>query len=233
MPGSLAAESTPGPSLRRDSTGLAAGYLRRLAGVLMLVPHDSLRRAVDMLLDARASGARVYVMGNGGSAATASHLVCDLVKTARVPGFQPLRVFALADCGPLMTAWANDLAYERVFAEQVLALVDQDDVLIAISASGNSPNIIAGLNAASDRGAHTIGLLGFDGGEARSLVEVAIHIRCHDYGLVEDTHAAIGHAITAAIRQALEDEQPTPTQDAKEVRSPAVGIPQPRDRNAG
>ena len=143
-------------------------------------------------------------MGNGGSAATASHFVCDLVKTARVTGLEPLRVFALADNTPLMTAWANDAAYEQTFAEQILALVDPDDIVIGISASGNSPNILAGLAAAAERGARTIGILGFDGGKALDLVDVPVHVPCNDYGLVEDTHAAIGHAITAAIRRQLQ-----------------------------
>jgi D-sedoheptulose 7-phosphate isomerase len=103
-----------------------------------------------------------------------------------------------------MTAWANDRAYESTFAEQVATHVEREDLVIAISASGNSPNVVAALEAASRLGAQTIGLLGFDGGAARYLVDVAIHIPCHDYGLVEDTHAAIGHAITAAVRHALE-----------------------------
>jgi D-sedoheptulose 7-phosphate isomerase len=195
-----------GPSLPE----VTAEYFGRLAGVLARVPHDRLGRAVELLLEARAAGRRVYVIGNGGSAATASHLVCDLVKTAHVRGLRPLRAFALADCAPLLTAWANDLAYERTFAEQILALVEPDDVVIAISASGNSPNIIAGLKAAAMRGAHTIGFLGFDGGAARRHVEVAVHIPSHDYGLVEDTHMAIGHAVTVAIRRTLENVQMTP-----------------------
>jgi D-sedoheptulose 7-phosphate isomerase len=184
----------------------ATDYLLALTNVLTLVPGDALDRAIDLLLDARVNGRRVYIIGNGGSAATASHFVCDLVKTARVTGFEPLRVFTLADNAPLLTAWANDAAYDRSFAEQILALVEPDDVVIALSASGNSPNIIAGLAAASSIGARTIGLLGFDGGAARHVVDVAIQVPCNDYGLVEDTHAAIGHAITAAIRQALQSE---------------------------
>jgi D-sedoheptulose 7-phosphate isomerase len=143
-------------------------------------------------------------MGNGGSSATASHLVSDLVKTAHVAGLAPLRAFALTDNTPLLTAWSNDASYDRCFAEQIAALVEPDDIVIAISASGNSPNVVAGLSAALARGARTIGLLGFDGGAARQLTDVTIHIPCHNYGLVEDTHAAIGHAITTAIRQALQ-----------------------------
>jgi D-sedoheptulose 7-phosphate isomerase len=184
---------------------IATDYLSDLARVLALVPGDRLTRAVDLLLDARAAGRRVYVMGNGGSSATASHLACDLVKTAHVPGLKPLRVFALTDNTPLLTAWANDSAYEHSFAEQVRALVEPDDVVIGISASGNSPNIVAGLTAASAAGARTIAFLGFDGGASHDIVDLPIHIPCHNYGLVEDAHSAIGHAVTAAVRHALEN----------------------------
>jgi phosphoheptose isomerase len=142
-------------------------------------------------------------MGNGGSAATASHMVCDLVKGAQVPGCAPLRVFGLTDNTPLLTAWANDHAYEQVFAEQIQAFVEPHDVVIAISASGNSPNILAGLRAAAARGAHTIAMVGFDGGAASELADLVIHIPSDDYGLVEDTHSAIGHALTAAVRSQL------------------------------
>ncbi len=186
--------------------GVGIDYLSDLAQVLALVPSGPLAEVVDLLLDARAAGRRVYIMGNGGSSATASHLACDLSKTARIPGLKPLRVFALTDNTPLLTAWANDSAYEDTFAEQLVALVEPDDLVIGISASGNSPNIVAGLTAAATKGARTIAFLGFDGGESRDIVDVAVHIPCHQYGLVEDAHSAIGHAITAAVRHALETQ---------------------------
>jgi D-sedoheptulose 7-phosphate isomerase len=181
----------------------ATAYLADLSHTLRLVPEEPLAEAIEALLAARRSGRRVFVMGNGGSAATASHFVCDLVKTASVAGRRPLRVFGLTDNTPLLTAWANDAAYERAFAEQVAALVEADDVVIAISASGNSPNILAGLRAAAERGARTIGLVGFDGGHAGDLVDIAIIVPCRDYGQIEDAHAAIGHAMTVAVRDAV------------------------------
>jgi D-sedoheptulose 7-phosphate isomerase len=183
---------------------LAADYLNRLAQVLALVPRDAVARTIDLLLEAQSSGRRVYIMGNGGSASTASHLVCDLTKTARVVGQAPLRAFALADNGAVMTAWANDTAFEQTFAEQIEGHVEAGDIVIAISASGNSSNIVAGLQAAAARHAHTVSFVGFDGGHAARLAEVVVHVPCRDYGLVEDSHSAIGHALTAAIRDALE-----------------------------
>jgi len=181
----------------------ALDYLGALGRVLPLVPQEPLRQAIDLILETRAAGRRLYIVGNGGSAATASHLVCDLAKTAAVEGFAPVRAFALADNTSLMTAWANDLAFEATFAQQLTGLVEPDDVVIAISASGNSPNIVAALESAERAGARTIALVGFDGGAARDLADIAVHVPCHNYGLVEDTHAAIAHAITAAVRAAL------------------------------
>lgn len=182
---------------------VATEYLARLSTVLEYIPSRALSDIVELLLSARTAGQRIYLMGNGGSAATASHIACDLVKTAMVPGLAPLRVFGLTDNTPLLTAWANDRAYEGVFAEQVQAFVEPDDVVIAITASGNSPNILAGLKAASAKGAHTVALVGFNGGHASKLADIVVHVPCHDYGLVEDAHAAIGHALTAAVRSSL------------------------------
>jgi D-sedoheptulose 7-phosphate isomerase len=183
--------------------GLTRRFLAELARLLDGVPLEAVQRAVALLLEAQAAGRRVYVIGNGGSAATASHLACDLNKSTLMPGLLPLRVQALADNVPLLTAWANDTTFERVFAEQVAGLVEPDDVVIAISASGRSPNILAGLEAAAARGARTIGLLGFDGGQALALVDHPLHVPSDDYGLVEAAHLALGQAITAEIREAL------------------------------
>jgi D-sedoheptulose 7-phosphate isomerase len=183
----------------KQPSTVAADYLGRLAQVLTLIPDEAVSSMIDLLQEAQATGRRVYIIGNGGSAATASHFVCDLTKTARVPGQPPLRAFALADNGAVMTAWANDSDYDDTFAQQIFGLAEAGDVVIAISASGNSPNILAGLKAASARRAHTISLVGFDGGAAALLSDVVIHVPCRDYGLVEDAHSAIGHAVTAAM----------------------------------
>jgi len=192
------------------STALTAlDYLEALGDVLRSVSHASLEQTLTLLLEARSAGDRVYVMGNGGSAAIASQFVCNLVKTAQVAGHQPFRAFALTDNTPSLTAWANDAAYDQIFAQQIAALVEPGDVVIAISASGNSPNILAGLEAAAACDARTVGFLGFDGGRALDLVDIAIHVPYDSYGLVEDTHMAIGHALTRAITQALQAERAT------------------------
>jgi D-sedoheptulose 7-phosphate isomerase len=184
----------------------AIDYLDALSGALHSVSQEALERTIELLLEARASGKRIYTMGNGGSAAIASQFVCNLVKTAQVAGHQPLRAFALTDNIPSLTAWSNDTAYDQGFAQQITALVDPGDVVIAISCSGNSPNILNGLRVAESRGASTIGLLGFDGGAARDLVDIVVLVPYPEYGLVEDTHMAIGHALTRAIQRASQME---------------------------
>ena len=181
-------------------------FLAETARVLQRVDPGPLEQAIDLLLAARRDGRRVYIIGNGGSAATASHLACDLTKTTYVSDRQALRAFALVDSAPLTTAWANDAAYERVFAEQLTALLDSGDVVIAITASGNSPNIIAGLSVAAASGARTIGVVGFDGGAASSLADIVIHVESFDYGVVEAVHLAIGQGLVAQIRRAIEAE---------------------------
>ncbi len=204
------------------TASIALSYLDTLGEVVRSVPREPMERVLRMLLDARAAGRRVYVMGNGGSAAIASQFVCNLVKTAQVAGSQPLRAFALTDNTPSLTAWANDSAYDQIFAQQVRALAEPEDLVIAISASGNSSNVIAGIQAAHACGARTIGLLGFDGGRALGLVDVAIHVPYDNYGLVEDTHMAIGHALTRAIVQAVEMET-----RAVEMEEPAEPVAEP------
>jgi D-sedoheptulose 7-phosphate isomerase len=182
---------------------VALSYLEELAHRLLFVPGDAVKDAIEILLEARACNQRIYVIGNGGSAAIATHFVCDLVKATSIPGSQPFRAYALTDNSPLLTAWANDTTYEQVFAQQITAQVDPGDVVVAISSSGSSPNIVAGLRTALEQGARTIAFVGFDGGVARDLAEVTIHVRCDDYGQVEDIHAALGHAITNAVRHSL------------------------------
>jgi D-sedoheptulose 7-phosphate isomerase len=176
-----------------------------LQRVLATLPEHSLGRVVSLLLQARSTGHRVYIFGNGGSAATASHLACDLIKTAHVPPLSALRVVPVMDNLPLLTAWSNDLAYERAVAEFLAIQLEPGDVVIAISASGRSRNVIEALEMARLKGAHTVGLLGFDGGPALDLVDVAVHVPVHNYQLAEDAHSAIGHALTVAIKTALEN----------------------------
>src|SRR5438045_8462431 len=150
----------------RWGAGMAvAASFAELAVVLGRVDAPAVERLVDGIRRARDAGGMVYTLGNGGSAATASHLALDLAKNTRRPDRPNLRVFALTDNAGLLTAWANDAHYEEVFAAQLDAVVRSDDLVVAISASGNSKNVLKAVGVARAAGARTFGLTGYDGGQ--------------------------------------------------------------------
>jgi D-sedoheptulose 7-phosphate isomerase len=147
------------------------------------------------------AGGTVYICGNGGSASTASHMAGDLAKFTRVDGQPPLRTICLSDNLPQFSAYANDEGYDRSFLGQVEQLIGDADVLIAISASGNSANVLSVVRYANAAGARTIGLCGFGGGELSSIAQTAVILSSHDYGPVEDAHLMISHALTYRLRE--------------------------------
>jgi D-sedoheptulose 7-phosphate isomerase len=183
-------------------------YFESMAEQLRALPAETLDRIGRRLLETAEAGAQILIAGNGGSASTASHFACDLAKT--VLGTKPelrtsrFRAVSLADNVALLTAWANDVSYEAVFAEQVKMLGRPGDVLCVISASGNSPNVVEAVEAASGLGLHTIGFLGFDGGALKELVDDAVVVPCDDYGHVESVHVVIGHLLTHWLRDELD-----------------------------
>ena len=152
-------------------------------------------------MDAYTRGAAVFSCGNGGSAAIANHLQCDHLKGIRTATDLTPRVVSLSANVDLLTAIANDLGYEDVFVYQLQSQSAPGDVLMAISSSGRSPNIVRALTWARDHDLRTIALTGFDGGEASTVAEVTIHVNGANYGIVEDLHQAIMHALAQYIRQ--------------------------------
>lgn len=186
-----------------DAVGFGRRYVQAICATLGALEFGVVERIVDRLALAHAEGRRVYTLGNGGSAATAAHMVCDLGKNTSGPTWRGLRVACLTDNVPTATALTNDHGYEAVFARQLTTLLDPGDLVIAVSVSGASPNIIAGLHVARARSAGVIGLLGFDGGAARALCDEALVIPSFNYGQVEDMHLIIAHMITEALRQRL------------------------------
>jgi D-sedoheptulose 7-phosphate isomerase len=178
-------------------------HIRQVRRALDGIAAAAVSPVVDAILEAQAARRHVYVLGNGGSASTASHFACDLSKATVVGRCPRLRVTALNDNVALLTAWANDTAYDRVFAEPLHNLLDPGDVLIAISASGNSDNVLEAVRLARAMGAVTIGLLGFGGGRLLEIVDIALLADSRDYGVVEDCHLVLQHAITASARAAL------------------------------
>ena len=176
-------------------------YVEETARAASSIDPASLDRAAAILLQAYTSGAGVFSCGNGGSASIANHLQCDHVKGVRTATDLAPRVVSLSASIELITAIANDMAYEDVFVYQLQSQSGPGDGLIAISSSGRSPNIVRALTWARDHGLRTIALTGFDGGAAKSVAEVAIHVGGTNYGVIEDLHQAIMHALAQYIRQ--------------------------------
>jgi D-sedoheptulose 7-phosphate isomerase len=175
-------------------------FISDTAAVLSSVPISAICTVARVLHGVRLRAGRVYAFGNGGSASTANHLACDLTKTAQRPGERPLRVFSLVGNNSMLTACANDMSYSDAFACQLIMYAEPGDAVVAISASGRSPNIIAALRAARQMNMYSIGLLGCGGGPAANLVDLALVLDTTDYGVIETVHLGIVHALTAALR---------------------------------
>jgi phosphoheptose isomerase len=178
-----------------------SAYAEETARAASSVDATAVARAAAMLLDAYQRGAMVFSCGNGGSASIANHLQCDHTKNVgRSTDLCP-RVMSLSVNIEVLTAIANDHAYEDVFTHQLRSQARPGDVLVAVSSSGRSANIVAALSWAREHGLRTISLTGFDGGEARTIADVSIHVNGTNYGVIEDLHQAIMHALAQYIRQ--------------------------------
>lgn len=180
-----------------------AAYLEQMSAVLAELPRDAIWQAVDLLVEAGRRGARIYLVGNGGSAATASHMANDLCKQATVAGRPLLRAIALTDNMPLISAWSNDVDYADAFARQLANHVEPGDLLIAISTSGASPNVLRAMELARAAGARGIGLTGRGGGRLAQLVDCCIRVPSDDVGQQKDAHLVINHLLTQGIRARL------------------------------
>ena len=199
---SAVATATKFPSAPYTSAGsYFSAYAEELARAASSIEPVALDSAAAILLDAYTRGAGVFSCGNGGSASIANHLQCDHVKGVRNQTDLSPRVASLNGNVELLTAIANDLGYEDVFSYQLESQSRPGDVLIAISSSGQSANIVRALVWARDHGLRTIALTGFDGGIARSVAEVVIHVEGTNCGIVEDMHQAVMHALAQYIRQ--------------------------------
>jgi D-sedoheptulose 7-phosphate isomerase len=180
-----------------------AGYWTEIADVAAEIDVTAVAQAANRLLDCQARGGVVFIAGNGGSAATASHMACDLAKGTRRDGPPTFRVVALTDNVPLLTAWANDTSYDRVFAEQLRSLAQPGDLLIAISASGNSPNVVAAVEAAALLGVETLAVSGRSGGRIARLADRVIRVPSDRIEVVEDAHLIVAHSVCVAARERL------------------------------
>jgi D-sedoheptulose 7-phosphate isomerase len=176
-------------------------YIDELKEALDDLSEDVIEQVLHILHVARLDNKQVFILGNGGSASTASHFVCDLGKNTRVKGSPNFRVMGLTDNMALFSALANDEGYENVFAQQLANHIQPGDVVIGISTSGNSPNVVNAIHLANSVGAKTIGFTGFDTGKLGSQVDVNLHVPSHSIEQVEDVHLVLEHLITKALRE--------------------------------
>jgi D-sedoheptulose 7-phosphate isomerase len=176
-------------------------YIDELKEALDDLSEDVIEQVLHILHVARLDNKQVFIFGNGGSASTASHFVCDLGKNTRVKGSPNFRVMGLTDNMALFSALANDEGYENVFAQQLANHIQPGDVVIGISTSGNSPNVVNAIHLANSVGAKTIGFTGFDTGKLGSQVDVNLHVPSHSIEQVEDVHLVLEHLITKALRE--------------------------------
>jgi D-sedoheptulose 7-phosphate isomerase len=188
---------------------LVSSYLQEVKEALDAVPQQAVWRVIDVLHGARVKGHRVFTMGNGGSAATASHFACDLGKGARVDGWPPFRVVPLNDNIAVFSAYANDEGYDSVFARQLDGLAGTGDVVIAFSGSGNSRNVVKAIALARELGAVTVGFVGYDGGALLAMVDHAVHVARDSMQQVEDVHAVLAHLIGTTLRKLAQDASPS------------------------
>ena len=175
-------------------------YAEEMAGAAKSINSAMLERAAAILVEAYLRGARIFSCGNGGSASIANHAQCDHVKGVRTATDLVPQVLSLSTNVELLTAVANDIGYENVFVYQLQSQARPGDVLMAVSSSGRSPNIVHAITWARDHGLRTIAITGFDGGPARAVAEVSVHVDCTNYGIVEDLHQAIMHALAQYVR---------------------------------
>ena len=183
-----------------------ADYIEGLKEVLGEVDREAVETVGNLLWQAYLDDRRIFIIGNGGSAATASHMACDLAKGATVAGKRRFKAVSLTDNVALMTAIGNDISYEKLFTEQLANLAEAGDVLLAYTASGNSPNILDTLQWAREHGLVTVGVLGFGGGKAADIAEHAVTVESRNYGHVEDFHLIFEHAISQWLRTKVQAE---------------------------
>lgn len=197
-PSNLKLEQNP------DITEITKQYFDNLKLALDTIQLDDIQKIANVLFDAYKNNKKVFILGNGGAAATASHMACDLgkgtLKNVYDHNEKRFQVLSLTDNVATMTAFANDLGYDDMFVQQLRNYIQPGDIVIGISGSGNTPNVIKALLYAKQVGATTIGFLGFTtGGSAKDLVDYDITIKSNNYGVIEDLHTVLDHLLTTCI----------------------------------
>jgi len=182
-----------------------ADYLHQVAKLIERLPRQPLQAIADRLWQAYLADAQIFACGNGGSSATASHFIEDLSKGVELPpGCRRFRAISLVDSVPILTAYANDLGYEHVFSEPLRNLARAGDVLLVISGSGRSANVLQAMEAARQAGATVIGLTGRDGGEMKALADLSLVVPAESMQQIEDAHLVIAHALYMDLKARAE-----------------------------
>ncbi len=178
-------------------------YLDQISSLVLKIPSERIERLALIILDAYHAGKKIFIFGNGGGSSTSSHFACDLAKGTISPGKPRMKVISLAENVPLLTAWANDTDYTNTFGEQLKNLVEPEDVVIGLSGSGMSPNVINAFKVARDAGATSVLLSGFSGGKAVEAADEAIVVPSEDMQQIEDIHLMLCHIIFRAVRKRI------------------------------
>lgn len=178
-------------------------YLNELKDLLNIFPHDRFEEIGRTILDAYHNEKHIFIMGNGGSGSTASHFVCDINKGSCLDLEKKFKVICLNDNMPSILAYANDLSYDKVFVEPLKNFLRSEDIVIGISGSGNSKNVIEAISYAKKKGAKTIGLSGFDGGKLAQLVDIPFVADINDMQKVEDVHMIVVHMLMQYLCRTL------------------------------
>ena len=186
-----------------ESNASINSYFTELEQMLRDISQAHLQDILSLLEETYRNGHRIFIMGNGGSAATASHFALDLAKNTIMPGAPRLKAISLTDHVPLITAWSNDTAYEHIFEEQLANMIEPGDLVIGISTSGNSPNVINALNLAKKSRAATVGLLGAEGGRIKNIVDSYVLAPGQNIEQEEDAHMILTHIITRHMREVV------------------------------
>jgi len=189
-----------------DPVEYADAYFARVAEAASSVDRAKLHEAAAILTRAYREGSTVFSCGNGGSAAIADHLVCDHCKLVQTDTELRPRVHSLSASNDIITAVANDLSFDEVFVYQLRSLARHGDVLVTISSSGDSENIVQAATWTKENGVGLISFTGFSGGRSADLADVNLHVDADNYGVIEDVHQSLMHLLAQYIRQAHMDE---------------------------
>jgi D-sedoheptulose 7-phosphate isomerase len=190
------------------ATEFAKTYLTETLPLFKEFEGDAFQGAMGAIIEAYHRGSTIYICGNGGSWGTSNHMVNDLAKGSVVEGKKRLRIMGLGDNTSLLTAYANDCGYETIFVEPLKGLFRKGDILIAISASGNSPNVVKAAEFVRQNGGQVVGLVGFTGGKLKDLSNFAIHFKSHNYGSVEDAQLMFSHLSSQYMHQYIKASGP-------------------------